>query len=75
MGKAYLESIFISRYEAFMRTFGATNSLQASAQTGDDNLEQDVQTEEIESLTKWTQAREKAQLFYHLKGKSNGFLF
>ncbi len=51
------------RYEAFMRTFGATNSLQASAQTGDDNLEQDVQTEDIESLTKWTQARKRLIVF------------
>ena len=51
-----------------MRTFGATNSLQASAQTGDDNLEQDVQTEDIESLTKWTQARKSLIIFY-LRGK------
>ena len=27
------------RYEAFMKTFGSSNSQQSSTQTGDDNLE------------------------------------
>jgi hypothetical protein len=27
------------RYEAFMKTFGKSNSMQSSSQTGDDNLE------------------------------------
>ena len=43
------------RYEAFMKTFGATNTMQAMAQTGEDNLEEEVQTEPVEMLDKWTQ--------------------
>ena len=27
------------RYEAFMKTFGKTNSMQATSQTGEDNLD------------------------------------
>ena len=44
-----------TRYEAFMKTFGSGNSQQSSSQTGDDNLEVEVQTEEISSVNKWTQ--------------------
>ena len=47
------------RYDAFMRTFGAANALQATTQTGEDNLEEDVQTEEIETMHKWTQVHKK----------------
>ena len=43
------------RYEAFMKTFGKTNSLQASCQSGEDNLEVEVQTEEVTRATAWTQ--------------------
>ena len=43
------------RYEAFMKTFGSSNSQQTSTQTGDDNLEVEVQTEEYQSVNKWTQ--------------------
>ena len=43
------------RYEAFMKTFGSSNSQQSSTQTGDDNLEVEVQTEEYSSVNKWTQ--------------------
>ena len=38
-----------------MKTFGSGNSQQSSSQTGDDNLEVEVQTEEISSVNKWTQ--------------------
>ena len=47
--------IYIYRYEAFMKTFGSSNSQQSSSQTGDDNLEVEVQTEEMPSVNKWTQ--------------------
>ena len=43
------------RYEAFMKTFGKTNTLQASCQSGEDNLEVEVQTEEVTKATAWTQ--------------------
>ena len=43
------------RYEAFMKTFGKTNTLQASCQSGEDNLEVEVQTEEVTRATAWTQ--------------------
>ena len=43
------------RYEAFMKTFGKTNTLQASSQSGEDNLEVEVQTEEVTQATAWTQ--------------------
>ena len=43
------------RYEAFMKTFGKTNTLQASSQSGEDNLEVEVQTEEVTRATAWTQ--------------------
>ena len=38
-----------------MKTFGSSNSQQSSTQTGDDNLEVEVQTEEYSSVNKWTQ--------------------
>ena len=34
----YLLSSFF-RYEAFMKTFGKSNSMQSSSQTGDDNMQ------------------------------------
>ena len=43
------------RYEAFMKTFGASNTLQATTQTGEDNIDEEAQTEAIETLDKWTQ--------------------
>ena len=30
------------RYDAFMRAFGGTNSLQATSQTGEDNIQVDL---------------------------------
>ena len=50
-----MESIPPIRYEAFMKTFGKTNTLQASCQSGEDNLEVEVQTEEVTKATAWTQ--------------------
>ena len=38
-----------------MRTFGATNTLQASAQTGEDDLHEDTQTDAIIAYDAWTQ--------------------
>ena len=50
-----MQSIPPIRYEAFMKTFGKTNTLQASCQSGEDNLEVEVQTEEVTKATAWTQ--------------------
>ena len=38
-----------------MKTFGSSNSQQSSTQTGEDNLEVEVQTEEFTLTNKWTQ--------------------
>ena len=43
------------RYEAFMKTFGATNTMQAISQTGEDNLQEEVQTDPVETAEMWTQ--------------------
>ncbi|TRY78803.1 hypothetical protein TCAL_07584 [Tigriopus californicus] len=43
------------RYEAFMKSFGTSNARQETSQTGDDDLEQETQTEVIETNEKWTQ--------------------
>ncbi len=43
-------------YDAFMKTFGATNSLQAATQCGyDERHDEEVQTEAVDTLNKWTQ--------------------
>ena len=43
------------RYEAFMKTFGATNTMQAISQTGEDNLQEEVQTDPVDTAEMWTQ--------------------
>lgn len=43
------------RYEAFMKSFGTSNARQETSQTGDDDMEQETQTEPIETNEKWTQ--------------------
>lgn len=45
----------VKEYELYIRSFGRSDTKQAYVQTGDDDIERDVQTEEIESLSKWTQ--------------------
>ncbi|XP_062519649.1 cytoplasmic dynein 2 intermediate chain 1-like isoform X2 [Corticium candelabrum] len=44
-----------SEYEVYMKSYGRANTAQAYVQTNEDNMEQDVQTEEIEEVDKWTQ--------------------
>ena len=38
-----------------MRTFGATNSSQASVQTGEDDLNEETQTDAQDAYEAWTQ--------------------
>lgn len=42
-------------YDDFIRRHGSRNSVQVSVQTGDDDEDEEVQTEEIETMEKWTQ--------------------
>uniref|UniRef100_A0A8D0GXX5 Dynein 2 intermediate chain 1 n=1 Tax=Sphenodon punctatus TaxID=8508 RepID=A0A8D0GXX5_SPHPU len=45
----------VNEYDMYIRNFGRTNTKQAYVQCNEDNLERDIQTEEIETLEKWTQ--------------------
>ncbi|BFZ22367.1 hypothetical protein BsWGS_25406 [Bradybaena similaris] len=45
----------VKEYEMYIRSFGKSDTKQAYVQTGDDDIERDVQTDEIYSLSKWTQ--------------------
>ncbi|KAB0801711.1 hypothetical protein PPYR_03897 [Photinus pyralis] len=49
-----IEMIPVS-YDVFIRSFGNLNSKQISTQTGDDSGCEEVQTEIIETIDKWTQ--------------------
>ncbi|KAJ8961423.1 hypothetical protein NQ318_014670 [Aromia moschata] len=42
-------------YEVFIKNYGGNNSLQSAVQTGEDDISEMTQTEEIISETKWTQ--------------------
>ncbi|XP_059044795.1 uncharacterized protein LOC131840640 [Achroia grisella] len=42
-------------YDVYMATFGRSNYMQTAAQTFDDGITEEVQTEEIECDVKWTQ--------------------
>lgn len=42
-------------YDEFIRNYGKLNTQQMCTQTNDDNLEEETQTEKIESRSKWTQ--------------------
>ncbi|CAE1245298.1 WDR60 [Acanthosepion pharaonis] len=55
VGQEIFELAPISEYELYIRNFGNANSNQVYVQTGDDNIDRDIQTEEIECLDKWTQ--------------------
>lgn len=55
IGQDVFELAPISEYELYIRNFGKANSNQVYVQTGHDNVDRDIQTEEIESLDKWTQ--------------------
>ncbi|CAL1526042.1 unnamed protein product, partial [Lymnaea stagnalis] len=45
----------VKEYELYIRSFGRSDTKQAYIQTRDDDIERDIQTDEIESLSKWTQ--------------------
>ncbi|KAK3105974.1 hypothetical protein FSP39_009911 [Pinctada imbricata] len=45
----------VKEYELYIRNFGRTDAQQAYVQTNDDNIDRDVQTEEIDTRSKWTQ--------------------
>lgn len=42
-------------YEKFIKLYGKRSGVQVSSQTGDDNIEQETQTEEVFTENKWTQ--------------------
>ncbi|KAM6338757.1 cytoplasmic dynein 2 intermediate chain 1 [Podargus strigoides] len=45
----------VNEYDMYIRNFGRMNTKQAYVQCNEDNLERDTQTEEVETLEKWTQ--------------------
>lgn len=45
----------LTEYELYMRSFGAEGTRQVSCQTGEDNTEAEVQTEDVEVTEKWVQ--------------------
>ncbi|XP_043917959.1 cytoplasmic dynein 2 intermediate chain 1 [Protopterus annectens] len=45
----------VSEYDMYIKNFGRTNTKQAYVQYNDDNLDRDIQTDEVETLEKWTQ--------------------
>ncbi|GFR61964.1 WD repeat-containing protein 60-like, partial [Elysia marginata] len=45
----------VKEYELYIRSFGRSDTQQAYVQTRDDDVDRDIQTEEIEVLSKWTQ--------------------
>lgn len=42
-------------YEVFIKNYGRNNTIQTGVQTGEDNIDEDVQTEETTNASKWTQ--------------------
>ncbi|KAM6422462.1 cytoplasmic dynein 2 intermediate chain 1 [Rhynochetos jubatus] len=45
----------VNEYDMYIRNFGKMNTKQAYIQCNEDSLERDIQTEEVETLEKWTQ--------------------
>ena len=45
----------MNEYEMFMRSFGRSDAQQASTMTGDETADIPIQTELIETRTKWSQ--------------------
>ena len=50
-------------YEVYMKSFGRMNTDQVAVQTNDDTLDQEVQTDEIETDTRWSQFSNEVQSF------------
>lgn len=42
-------------YDEFIKTYGNSNSLQIGVQTGEENIDEEIQTENIETKEKWIQ--------------------
>lgn len=42
-------------YEEFIRNYGCRNTVQEAVQTGDDDIDEEIQTDTIELRQKWTQ--------------------
>ncbi|MFH4983338.1 hypothetical protein AB6A40_010047 [Gnathostoma spinigerum] len=51
----FYDSPPVHDYEYYMKMFGDASHLQATTQTGDDNFSRQIQTEEIDMETVWTQ--------------------
>ncbi|KAM7072505.1 cytoplasmic dynein 2 intermediate chain 1 [Acridotheres tristis] len=45
----------VNEYDMYIRNFGKMNTKQAYVQCNEDKLDRDIQTEEVETLEKWTQ--------------------
>ncbi|CAH3154809.1 unnamed protein product [Pocillopora meandrina] len=45
----------LNEYELYIKNFGRSDTKQAYVQYNEDNVEKEVQTEDIETRTKWTQ--------------------
>ncbi|RUS85060.1 hypothetical protein EGW08_007197, partial [Elysia chlorotica] len=45
----------VREYELYIRSFGRSDTQQAYVQTRDDDVDRDIQTDEIDVLSKWTQ--------------------
>ena len=45
----------VKSYELYIRSYGRSDTKQAYIQTHDDDIEREIQTEEVDSLSKWTQ--------------------
>ncbi|XP_020612884.1 WD repeat-containing protein 60-like, partial [Orbicella faveolata] len=45
----------LNEYELYIKNFGRSDTRQEYVQCNEDNLEKEIQTEEIETRTKWTQ--------------------
>ena len=50
-------------YEVYMKSFGRMNTEQVAVQTNDDTLDQEVQTDEIKTETRWSQFSNEVQSF------------
>ncbi|XP_051872006.1 cytoplasmic dynein 2 intermediate chain 1 isoform X5 [Pristis pectinata] len=45
----------LNEYDVYIKSFGRTNTKQAFVQSNEDDVDQDIQTDEIETVDKWTQ--------------------
>ncbi|XP_072432291.1 cytoplasmic dynein 2 intermediate chain 1 isoform X1 [Chiloscyllium punctatum] len=45
----------LNEYDVYIKNFGRSNTKQAFVQCNEDNVDRDIQTDEIETVEKWTQ--------------------